>query len=112
MQHQIAGLHLLEIRLDRYDAAAIILVLIILSQHLSGYHISVLTTITIFSLAAMGLNLLSGNAGLISIAHAAFMGLGAFSAAWFVIVLGVPLLIASLLAGVVSAILRFIYAIP
>ena len=81
MQQQIPGQPLLETRLDRYGAAALILVLILLSQLLSGYHVSLLTTITIFSLAAMGLNLLSGNAGLISIAHAAFMGLGAFSAA-------------------------------
>ncbi len=112
MQQQIPGQPLLETRLDRYGAAALILVLILLSQLLSGYHVSLLTTITIFSLAAMGLNLLSGNAGLISIAHAAFMGLGAFSAAWFVIDLGVPLLIAILLAGVVSAIVGLLFGLP
>lgn len=112
MHQQIQGQPLLKTRIDRYGSAALILVLVLLSQLLSSYHVSLLTTITIFSLAAMGLNLLSGNAGLISIAHAAFMGLGAFSAAWFVIDLGVPLLIAILLAGVVSAIIGLLFGLP
>src|SRR5690625_4865366 len=112
MQQQIPGQPLLETRLDRYGAAALILVLILLSQLLSGYHVSLLTTITIFSLAAMGLNLLSGDAGVMSIAHAAFMGIHASSAVWFVIGLGVPLLIAIRLAGVVSAIVGLLFGLP
>lgn len=112
MQQTSHGQPLLTTRLDRYGSVVLVLLLAIVSQFLSSYHVSLLTTITIFSLAAMGLNLLSGNAGLISIAHAAFMGLGAFSAAWFVIDLGVPLLIAFILAGLVSAGIGLLFGLP
>ena len=106
------GRPLLETRLDRIGAIGLIIVLIIGSMLISSYHLSILTTITIFSLSVMGLNLLSGNAGLISIAHAAFMGLGVFTAAWFAIDLGVPVLIAIVLAGIISALIGLLFGIP
>ncbi len=103
---------LLETRLERYGAVGLILALAVGSMLISSYHLSLLTTITIFAFSAMGLNLLSGNAGLISIAHAAFMGLGAFTAAWFAIDLGIPILIAIILAGIVSAGVGLLFGIP
>jgi branched-chain amino acid transport system permease protein len=106
------GQPLLETRFERYGVVVLIIVLGIGSMLMSSYHLSLLTTITIFSLSAMGLNLLSGNAGLISIAHAAFMGLGAFIAALFAIDLGIPVLIAILLAGGISAGVGLLFGIP
>lgn len=108
----VAALPLLETRLERYGAVGLILALALGSMLISSYQLSLLTTITIFAFSAMGLNLLSGNAGLISIAHAAFMGLGAFTAAWFAIDLGIPILIAIILAGIVSAIVGLLFGIP
>jgi branched-chain amino acid transport system permease protein len=99
-------------RIERYGAIILLFVLVAGSQMMSSYHISLLTTITIFSLAAMGLNLLSGNAGLISIAHAAFMGVGAFTAAWFVIDIGIPFLIALLIAGFITAGVGLLFGLP
>ncbi len=110
--NRLLGRPLLETRLDRIGAVALIILLIFGSLLISSYHLSILTTITIFSLAVMGLNILSGNAGLISIAQAAFMGLGAFVAAWFAIDLGIPVLIAIVLAGVVSALVGLLFGIP
>lgn len=109
---KLQGQPLLETRLERYGSVVLIIALAVGSQFLSSYHISLLTTITIFSLAAMGLNLLSGNAGLISIAHAAFMGVGAFTAAWFVVDLGVPLLAALILAGIITAGVGLLFGLP
>jgi branched-chain amino acid transport system permease protein len=103
---------LLETRFERYGSVLLVIALAAGSQFLSSYHISLLTTITIFSLAAMGLNMLSGNAGLISIAHAAFMGVGAFTAAWFVADLGVPLLAALILAGMITAAVGLLFGLP
>ncbi len=105
-------LALFQSRLERYGVFALIIALVAGSQMMSSYHISLLTTITIFSLAAMGLNLLSGNAGLISIAHAAFMGVGAFTAAWFVVDIGIPFLIALLLAGFITAGVGLLFGLP
>lgn len=103
---------LLSTPLERYGAVFLILILVVGSQFLSSYNLSLLTTVTIFSLAAMGLNLLSGNAGLISIAHAAFMGVGAFSAAFFVEDLGWPLLVSMILAGLLSAGVGLLFGLP
>jgi branched-chain amino acid transport system permease protein len=108
----LQGRPLLETRLERYGAFGLMLLLIVGSQMISSYHLSLLTTITIYALAAMGLNLLSENAGLISIAHAAFMGVGAFIAAWFVIDLGIPLLAALIFAGFIAAGVGLLFGLP
>ena len=110
--NRVVGRPLLATRLDRFGAVALIVLLAVGSMMISSYHLSILTTITIFALSVMGLNLLSGNAGLISIAHAAFMGLGAFSAAWFAIDLGIPILLAILMAGIVSAGVGLLFGVP
>ena len=67
------------------------------SQHSSG----LLTEIYIFAIAAMSLDLLMGYGGLVSFGHAAFFGLGAYTAVigamklgldpWISVVLGVIL---------------------
>jgi branched-chain amino acid transport system permease protein len=41
-----------------------------------------LSEVAIFAIGALGLNLLTGLAGQISLGHAFFMGLGAYTAAW------------------------------
>ena len=47
----------------------------------SGYHLRVLSLIYVFALAAIGLNLLMGFAGQVSLGHAGFMGIGAYAVA-------------------------------
>lgn len=47
----------------------------------SNYYLRVFTLIYIFGLAAIGLNLLMGFAGQVSLGHAGFVGLGAYSVA-------------------------------
>lgn len=46
-----------------------------------GYYTYLATQVLIYSMAAIGLNVLMGFAGQMSLAHAAFMGVGAYSAA-------------------------------
>jgi branched-chain amino acid transport system permease protein len=48
---------------------------------MSGYTITILTTIAIQAIAVCGLNVIVGFAGQISLGHAAFFGIGAYSAA-------------------------------
>jgi branched-chain amino acid transport system permease protein len=45
----------------------------------NNFHLDVLTKIGIYAIAALGLNLLMGYAGQISMGHAAFFGIGAFA---------------------------------
>lgn len=97
---------------NRGGIAVLIAVLAIASQFLSGSQLALLTMITIYAFSGMGLNLLTGNAGLISIAHAAFMGVGAFSAAFLTHNLGVPALPSIILAGFIAGTVGLLFGLP
>lgn len=68
-----------------------------------------LSTVAIFAIGALGLNILTGLAGQISLGHSFFMGLGAYTAAWLgaspgpLAGLGLPMWIWLPAAGVVAA---------
>ena len=72
--------------------------------------LKLLSTVAIFAVAALGLNILTGLAGQVSLGHAFFMGLGAYTAAVFgapegpLAGLGMPIWVWLPLAGVVPAV--------
>lgn len=68
-----------------------------------NYYLRVMTLIYIYGLAAVGLNLLMGFAGQVSLGHAGFIGIGAYAAALGPIHLGIPGIAAALLGVVLSA---------
>ncbi len=70
--------------------------------------ITILSTVLIYGIAAMGYNVLLGYAGQISLGHAAFIGLGAYVSAYATDVMGIPFLGAVLLSGIVPIILGLI----
>lgn len=69
----------------------------------SGYYLRVASLIWMFGLATIGLNLLMGVAGQVSLGHAGFIGIGAYSAALLPALLGVPPLLAVIAGMVLSA---------
>ncbi len=74
---------------------------------------AILTPFLILSLAALGLNILTGYAGQLSLGSAAFMAVGAFAA--FNLMLRVPkmpLLAAFILAGLVAAAVGLVFGLP
>src|SRR5256714_1991114 len=73
----------------------------------------VLIPFLIFSLAALGLNILTGYAGQLSLGTAAFMAVGAFAAYNFILrVPGIPLLVAFALAGICAALVGIVFGLP
>jgi len=76
---------------------------------LSAYTVTVLITLGIYAILALSLNLITGYAGQISLGHAAFFGIGAYTAALASTKLGSPFLLnlplSALAAGVVGAVL-------
>src|SRR5438094_6753496 len=73
----------------------------------------VLIPFLIFSLAALGLNILTGYAGQLSLATAAFMAVGAFAAYNFELrVPGMPMLLSFVLAGIVAALIGIVFGLP
>jgi branched-chain amino acid transport system permease protein len=74
-----------------------------------SYVLSFLLVLQIQMLLAMSLNMVLGYSGMISMSHAAFMGLGAYAAALLAINLEVNILWGFLLAIVLSGIVAAIY---
>ena len=63
-------------------------------------------------IGALGLNILTGYTGLISLGHAAFMGIGAYTAAALASKAGFPFLVALPLAGLLAAATGAVVGIP
>jgi len=79
---------------------------------LSNYWLSISIQIGIFAIAALGLNVLVGFTGQISIGHAAFFLLGAFTSAYISNTLPIPVFFAIPLAGVITALVGLIFGVP
>jgi branched-chain amino acid transport system permease protein len=78
----------------------------------SNYLLSLMIQIGFLGIAALGLNILVGCTGQISLGHAAFFGFGAFASAWLNNVFGIPVLLAIPLAGVMTTLLGLLFGIP
>ncbi|MCC7282753.1 MAG: branched-chain amino acid ABC transporter permease [Acetobacteraceae bacterium] len=78
---------------------------------LDRYWLNLLINIGFLGIAALGLNILVGFTGQISIGHAAFFGVGAFASALFV-KHGVPVLAAIPLAGFVTTAVGMVFGLP
>src|SRR5258705_12647238 len=73
----------------------------------------ILIPFLILALAALGLNILTGYAGQLSLGTAAFMAVGAFAAYNFMLrVPGMPILVAFVLAGVCAALVGIVFGLP
>src|SRR5439155_902473 len=79
---------------------------------LGGIIIGLLIQIGIFGIAALGLNIVVGFTGQISVGHAAFFGFGAFTAAYLSNRFGIPVFFCIPLAGVVTAAVGLIFGLP
>ena len=77
----------------------------------SKYMISIMTEVGIAIIACHGLNILTGFTGQISLGHAAFLGVGAYTCS-ILIEHGVPFIIALPMAGAMAAMVGMIFGIP
>jgi branched-chain amino acid transport system permease protein len=110
-----ADLQMLPILQDRIfmaglAACAFLVVPFVVSDYL---FLSLIIPFLILTLAAIGLNLLVGYCGQISIGHAAFMAVGAYAA--YNLVLRVPalnFLVVLVLAGLIAAAVGMVFGIP
>ncbi len=72
----------------------------------------ILNMIGIYSIAAVGLNLLIGYTGQISLGHGAFFGVGAYAAAILATKVGVPFILSIPAAGIITAVVGIIFGLP
>jgi len=78
----------------------------------SHYVLYVVNHIGIAAIAAIGLNILIGFTGQISLGHGAFFGVGAYSAAILATALGFPFWLSVISAGVITALIGMVFGIP
>jgi branched-chain amino acid transport system permease protein len=79
---------------------------------LSSYMLYIVNMVGIAAIAAIGLNILIGYTGLISLGHGAFFGVGAYAAAILATSVGVPFILAVPAAGIITAMVGMIFGIP
>ena len=103
------------IRQDRIAMAALlafafVVVPLIANQY---WFAAILTPLLIFALAALGLNILTGYAGQLSLGTAAFMAVGAFMAYNFELrIPGMPILVSFALGGLCAAAVGIVFGLP
>ena len=78
----------------------------------SPYMLYIINMIGIASIAAIGLNILIGYTGQISLGHGAFIGVGAYAAAILAYSAKMPLIVAVPAAGIIAAAVGMVFGIP
>ncbi|MCW5625258.1 MAG: branched-chain amino acid ABC transporter permease [Burkholderiales bacterium] len=110
-----ADQQLLPIRQDRILMAVLLAVAFVgVPLFASDYWLTaLLTPFLVFALAALGLNILTGYAGQLSLGTAAFMAVGAFAAYNFQLrVPGMPILGSFVLGGLTAAVVGVAFGLP
>ncbi|MDB5874532.1 MAG: branched-chain amino acid transporter permease [Ramlibacter sp.] len=77
----------------------------------SDYVMAMACIVGIHLVATLGLNITTGSAGLISLSHAAFVGVGCYAVSWFSR-WGIPFFIALPMAGAVAALIGMVVGLP
>jgi branched-chain amino acid transport system permease protein len=93
-------------------AAMAVLFIVVAPLTLGEYLISILNLILIAAVGAMGLNILVGYTGQVSIGHAAFMSVGAYTAANLIVRVGAPFWVAIPAGGLMAALVGAVVGIP
>src|SRR5437867_11950763 len=77
-----------------------------------GYVLYLVSLALIYAIVAIGLGLLIGHTGQISLGHAGFFAIGAYASALLTLRLGLPFVAALLVAGALTATIGFLLGLP
>jgi branched-chain amino acid transport system permease protein len=91
---------------------ALVLLVAGLTAFKSSYFTQIAITTMIFVILSASLNLITGSAGLLSLGHAAFFGVGAYAAALLATRYGWPFWLTLPAAGIVAALIGALVAVP
>ena len=97
---------------QRIAIAAALLVAALLPFVLPSYQVFQLTMVLVYALALLGLNLLTGYNGQISLGHGAFFALGAYTAAMLMEHAGWPYWATLPAAAVVGGVIGYLFGLP
>ncbi|MDH5603278.1 MAG: branched-chain amino acid ABC transporter permease [Cyclobacteriaceae bacterium] len=105
-----------DVRLFRTKASliwtlALLALLFAIPLFVKVYYLSVLNLMALNIIVALGLNMLVGNTGQISLGHAGFVAIGAYTTA-FLLQSGVPFMFTLVIAGTVAALIGAFLGLP
>lgn len=108
-----ADMALYPLPIARWAVCAVaVLFVVILPLTVHEYYLSIINLISIAIVGALGLNILVGYTGQISIGHAAFMSVGAYTAANLAVRMDLPFWISLPAGGLMAAAIGTIVGIP
>ncbi len=93
-------------------AALLLVALVALPQLLSLYYIDAMTQVAIYSMVALGLGVLVGRVGLVSLGQVAVLAIGAWVAARILFATALPYPVVLLAAGVITMVLGTVIGLP
>ncbi len=91
--------------------AALLALAFVLPWLIDEFYIGEVTNVLIWAIAGLGLMLLTGQTGQVSLGHAAFLAIGCYTNT-LLIEMGLPFILAFPLAGVITGIVGAIIAVP
>jgi len=105
-----------DIRIFKYQSTffwylALVIGCLLLPLVMDDYFISILNLTCMYSIVTVGLMLLTGYTGQISMGHAAFFGIGAYTSA-ILTIKGIPFIIALPAAGVLAGLVGIVIGLP
>jgi len=108
-----ADMALYPLPIAKWTVAALALIfIVILPLSVHEYYLSILNLIFIAIVGALGLNILVGYTGQISIGHGAFMSVGAYTAANLAVRLGLPFWLTLPAGGLMAALIGVVVGMP
>lgn len=100
--------------LKRYGVVLLIAAIVAILPYVvpTSFYLRIAALVFIFSLAVLGLNLLMGFTGQVSLGHAGFFGIGAYAVAVLPTHFGVPSAVALVAGVVIAGLLAFVIGRP
>lgn len=96
----------------RFWLGALVIGVLALPALIPEFQLHIVNQALIAAVAVIGLNLLIGNTGLISLGHAAFMAIGAYSTVLLTVEVGLPFVLAVPAAAAIAALFGIVVSLP
>jgi branched-chain amino acid transport system permease protein len=104
-------LQLFDNRVHIFWSALLIIGLLVLPYFVKSYYLTIINLMAVNVVVALGLNLLVGNTGQISLGHAGFVAIGAYTTVMLMKV-GIPFPLAMIASGLLAALFGILLGIP
>ena len=102
----------LKLLLEALAFTVLLALVALMPRFVSDFHARELAYVGIYFIALVGLNILTGYSGQISLGHGAFMGIGAYTTAILTVHHGVRDLWTIPLAGLVAGVGGYLFGLP